>query len=134
MYLKSGWPSQKRDIPVHLQPYWSIRTDLYDLNGIIMKEDQIVIPPPWIDDTLSKLHVGHFGIVKTKKRARQTVYWPNMSKDIERICSRCETCLSNRTANKKEPMFLRDVPSRPYEMIASDILNYDFRKPELDQR
>ena len=84
----------------------------------------MVIPPSWINDTLSKLHVGHFGIVKTKKRARQAVYWPKMSSDIEHLCSRCEICLSNRPANKKEPMFLREIPSRPYQMVASDLFEF----------
>ena len=95
-YVKIGWPENKKSLPKELHPYWSIRYDLYDRDGIIMKENQMVIPKSWVDYTLSKLHIGHFGIVKTKKRARGCVYWPNMTKDIENLCCLLYTSPSPR--------------------------------------
>ena len=33
-------------------------------------------------EILNILHQGHIGIEQTKLRARNTVYWPGISKDI----------------------------------------------------
>lgn len=33
---------------------------------------------------LKRIHEGHLGIVKCRRRARELLYWPNMHCDIER--------------------------------------------------
>ena len=38
------------------------------------------------------LHTGHLGMVKMKGRARETVFWPGITKEIEDIVYNCESC------------------------------------------
>jgi hypothetical protein len=35
--------------------------------------------------------IGHFGIAKTVDVLRKHFYWPNMKRDVQRICDRCIT-------------------------------------------
>ena len=33
--------------------------------------------------------MGHFGVLKTLSLLQEHFYWPNMRRDVERICERC---------------------------------------------
>jgi hypothetical protein len=70
---------------------------------------------------LEKLHVGHQGIVKTKSRARDILFWSGMGKDIENLVCSCETCAKQQVANPKEPMIPSEIPSRVWSKIGMDL-------------
>ena len=36
--------------------------------------------------------MGHFGVAKTLAILQEHFYWPQMKRDVERICGRCVTC------------------------------------------
>ena len=38
---------------------------------------------------------AHLGIVKCRERARQTVWWPGMSTELEAVVKQCEVCRKN---------------------------------------
>ena len=57
--------------------------------------------------------MGYFGVIKTLDILTEYFYWPNMKRDVERICSRCVTC--NKAKSKMMPHGLYTplfVPSR----------------------
>ena len=74
-------------------------------------------------EILMQLHTGHQGIPKTQRLARNTVYWPNINKDIEKICKSCATCQEYQDRNCKEPLQPYPVPSRPWQSISSDLFS-----------
>ena len=90
-------------------------------DGLIVKGSQIVVPPRAIQEVLKKLHEGHQGIVKTKRRARQIVYWPDMTVDIATTVKNCRACQELRPSPTREPLQQDVVPSRPFEMATSDL-------------
>ena len=45
-------------------------------------------------------------------RARQAVWWPGLSRQIEDLVKQCRKC-SELRANRKEPMIQSAVPDRP---------------------
>ena len=71
----------------------------------------------------SKISGGHFAFQKTLDRSRQRLWWPNMSKDIERKCENSLTSQSQSTARKKlkAPLQKINVGIR-FNKIAADIL------------
>ncbi|XP_060085632.1 uncharacterized protein K02A2.6-like [Ylistrum balloti] len=73
---------------------------------------------------LEKLYVAHLGIVKTKQRARQILFWPRMNHDIEQIVSKCAVCNQYRKSNSKEPLIPHDIPSHPWLKVGADLFNY----------
>lgn len=73
---------------------------------------------------LKQLHETHSGITKTKKKARNAVYWPGMDDQIEKMISTCRTCQVNANKNQKEPLIAHTIPKRPFEKVACDIFHF----------
>lgn len=61
----------------------------------------IVIPEKMRQDILHGIHEGHLGVEKCKRRARDTVFWPGINKDIEKLISRCDTSKTQEQANQR---------------------------------
>jgi hypothetical protein len=120
--IMNGWPQHKMSSPKTLQDFWAVKNELHIAEGAVCAGERIVIPRKLRREVLAKLHKSHFGMEKTKARAKQAVYWPNMEKDIEKMITECETCLAYRPNQCKEPMKPHPIPSRPWEIVGSDIL------------
>lgn len=123
-YAMEGWPQHKRDVPPSLKSFWNVRNDIHVTDGILLKDNRLVIPLAWRTDILQKLHLSHCGIEKTKANARTTVFWPGMNKHIEDMVSCCEKCLKYQSKQTKEPMQTRQIPILPWQIIASDVLEH----------
>ena len=65
---------------------------------------------------LERIHEGHLGIVKCKRRARNSCYWPNMNTHIEDMVKRCEIC------RKEQPS--QEIPVNPWQKIGTDLFQY----------
>ena len=80
-----GWPSTILQVPVPKKPYCSFRDELSVEDGIAMKSHRIVIPTVLQKEILTKLYAAHQGTEKTNLRARTSVYWRGLNKDIDEI-------------------------------------------------
>ena len=80
-----------------------------------------MIPSTLQDDILNQLHVGHMGIERTRRLARGTVFWPNISKDIEHITKTCAACQELQTKQQKEPLQPHDIPTAPWTKLGTDL-------------
>ena len=78
--VTSGWPDSIQEVPTALRTFWPYRDELGVAHGVLFKGRQVVIPSTLQDDILNQLHVGHMGIERTRRLARETVFWPNMLK------------------------------------------------------
>ena len=67
-------------------------------NGIIMNGTRIVIPWSLQQEYLQCLHMGHLGVSKCRARAKTTVFWPNIDRDISQLIAMCEVCHKNQHA------------------------------------
>ena len=123
--IKYGWPETKGETPVSIHAYWDVRDELSELNGVVLRGERIVIPPSMRKEMLERIHQGHMGIEKSKRRARDTLYWPGMKSQITDTVSRCTICLEHRRQNSKEPMISSRVPSKPWELVATDLFTWD---------
>lgn len=119
--IHQGWPENIRDFPRDLRAYWPFRDELAIESGVIFKGRQVLIPDSITNDILRQLHVGHPGIEKTRRLARESVYWTKMNDDIERVCRTCCLCVKYQDANLKEPLHPHSVPSKPWQSVASDL-------------
>ena len=117
--IKLNWP----DNDPSLQHFRQVRFDLTYSNGLVLKEHRIVIPKLLQPKILAKLHVGHQGIVKTKLRARETVYWPGINKQIEQLITQCETCQKYQNNQSEEPMLKHSTPDTPWTKVATDLFH-----------
>ena len=79
-----------------------------------------MIPSDLREDTPQRLHEGHQGMVKCRLQARDFVWWPGISSDINNFIHQCDTCCENFQITT-EPMIPTELLKRPWEKVASDL-------------
>ncbi len=114
--LNSGW--EQGPFP---KPYYHFRGELSVVDGVLLKSNRIIIPTALRQDMLRRIHEGHMGIEKCRRRARQLLYWPNMNRDIEDVVSKCSVCQKYRYSQQKEPLKPHEVPEEPWVKVGADI-------------
>ena len=87
--IQTGSPLKRRQVPLQIRCYWSYREELSEINGPIYNGECIMIPTSLQKKILSKLHQAHSGTEKTKLRAYETIFWPNINHHIEDLVSSC---------------------------------------------
>jgi hypothetical protein len=80
--IEYGFPDRRNRAPAAVGIYWGIRHKLSVDFGIVLFGNQIVIPQVARRNVLKNLHAAHRGIVRTNRRALQTVYWPGITNEI----------------------------------------------------
>ena len=123
-YCRYGWPNSKEKCPEQLRYLFKMRNDILLDDEILFYKDRIMIPKTMRKMILTKLHGPHFGIKKTMKRAQNSVFWPNITNDIEQVVSHCRICQENAPMNQKEPLIPHEIPNEPFKKIACDILDH----------
>ena len=73
-----------------------------------------MIPTAMRKEILEKLHEGHQGIAKVRERARQSVWWPGLSSQMEQMVKTCQTCC-------KFPLIPSTLLSLPWQKVAINI-------------
>lgn len=91
-YCKKGWPGSRSNMSFDLKQYYKVRENLYVNEGLFFFNNKLVVPKSLRQEMLKLIHESHFGVVKCKARAREILYWPGMTKDIELVVRRCEVC------------------------------------------
>ena len=122
-----GWPNTVQELPKELQAYWTFREEMTVEDGLILKATRIVIPLTLRESTLQKLHERHLGFTKCYNRAKQTVYWPNLRKQLEDLVLNCQLCLKHSQAKRRPkptPSFGQEIPAVPWTKLASDIFHF----------
>ena len=127
--IQSGWPNERRRCTKQIPDFWPVRDELAIVDNeslpLVVKGHRMVIPFEQREEILQQLHIGHFGIEKTKQRASDAVYWPHLNTDIEMLIRRCSICQEHQWAPQNEPMMNRPIPTRPFRMVAVDLFECD---------
>ena len=119
--INEGWPSHKGCLPRSLQPLWSYREELTEVEGVVFKSDKIFVPSSLRDDVLKKIHQSHMGIERSKQCARELVFWPGINKEIKSVVKNCSVCAEYRCSNQKEPMVPHEIPKYLWQIVATDM-------------
>ncbi|UYV71259.1 hypothetical protein LAZ67_8002419 [Cordylochernes scorpioides] len=122
-YLEQGWPDKKK-MSQALLSYWHVKDELGVQNGLLMRSCRLVIPASMKLEILDKLHAGHFGITKTRLRARETVWWPGISEEIAETVRKCSVCIQE-AVSKHEPLIPTNFPTRPWQKIGMDLFKFE---------
>lgn len=123
-FYEKGWDTKQCN-SAELKIYYKLQNDIHVNNNLIFYNDRIVVPIGLRQEMLQLLHEGHFGINRTRDRARQIFFWPGMSNEIGILIKKCEICERYAFANQKEPLISHEIADLPFQKIASDILEYD---------
>ena len=126
--IMQGWPKSIKQVPTMLHPYWTFREELTIEDGLILKGTRIIIPNNEHKTILELIHEGHLGLNKCKLRAKETVYWPRLKKQLEDLVLNCELCLKYSTAKCKLESNLtlgQEVPLYPWTKLTTDIFHFE---------
>ena len=80
--VHEGWLQSKKDCPEQLLDFWSFRQEISEEDGLLYKNQRLIVPHSEKLETLKVLHLEHYAVDKMQLRALKTVYWPGINKDI----------------------------------------------------
>ncbi len=104
-----------------LQDYQKVKDEIAVYNGLVLRDHRIVIPYKLRGQAVDLAHVGHQGIVKTKKLMREKVWFPGIDRLIEEKIQKCIPCQSaTNTPRRREPLLMSKLPSTPWENLSID--------------
>ena len=83
--ITNGWPSTIREDPSEIQAYWTFGEELTIEDGVVLKGTWIMVPHKKGKATLRLIHKGHLGLGKCNIRAKDTVYWPSLNDQLEKV-------------------------------------------------
>ncbi|XP_048252587.1 uncharacterized protein K02A2.6-like [Haliotis rufescens] len=126
--VQNGWAATHVDCSAQVKDFWTFREEISCVDGIVYKGSKVVIPSKLRVEMLQCIHSGHQGMTKSKERAREILFWPCMNKDIERTVERCAVCQEHRKSPCKEPMISSEVPTLPWQVVATDLFHMDGRE------
>ena len=121
-YCQSEWP-EKHKLPAAVHPYYSVASEISVQQGLLMRGGRIIIPPSLRQEILGKIHAGQQGITKCHERARQSVWWPRMSKELENLVKNCTECCREQR-QRHQPLIPSPLPELPWQKVATDLFEW----------
>ena len=122
--VNQGWPDLRDDCPGEVQIYYPFREQKTVHDGIVFKEDRVIVPSTFRYGFMDRINSSHIGIQGCLRRAREVLYWP------ENYIQSCDVCnkLSQQSQNQsKESLISHDIPSRPWEVVGIDLFEFEGR-------
>lgn len=123
-FVHEGWPNNLKSLSEEVKHFHKIKDDILIEDGLLFFGTRLIVPNSLKNEMLSLIHESHLGVNKCLNRARKIMYWKNMSSEITELVLSCKICERFRHNNAKEPLLPHARPSRPWEVVASDILSF----------
>ena len=111
-----------------LQPYWTFREELTVEDGLVLKDTRIVIPNKKCEAVLKLVHEGHLGLNKSKLHAKDTVYWPGLNDQPEKLILNSELCLKYSQSNQGQQPSMslgQEIPLHIWPKLATDVFHFE---------
>ena len=124
-YCRSGWPS-RQSLHGAMKHYYSVASEISVKDGLLMRGNRVVIPAALRLEMLDRLHTGHQGISKCRERARQSLWWPGLSRQLEELVKNCSVC-RKCTNQRSEPLITTALPELPWQRVGTDLFEFKGR-------
>ena len=108
-------------------PYYDSRDELTIQGNLIFNGQLLVVPAAVRTELMSVAHASHIGIEGCLRRMRKCLYWPRMTTQVKDYISKCEVCLSHRSAPPREPLRQHEFVARPWSKIGAELCQIDGR-------
>ena len=124
--VSRGWPENKRQINPGITQYWNFRDENSYFDGLLLKGEKVIVPRSMQKAIIEQIHQkSHLGINKCINRLKDVFFWSGMSAQIKDIISQCSICNEFRGTQQKEPMLPHEIPTKPWEICATDLFELD---------
>ena len=88
--------------------------------GVIMRDERILIPRGLRADVLAAAHEGCPGRESMVKQLRLSVWWPGMTTDVKEYTESCLGCTAATPRTRPPPMEERETPEGPWQHCSAD--------------
>lgn len=106
--------------PPELFRYQAFEKELAVVDGIMVRDDRIVLPTKLRQRALRIAHRGHPGVVAMRRNIREKIWWPCMDRDVANAVQECAGCAAVSKQHPPEPMIRKEMPERPWQEIGID--------------
>ena len=118
-YCQQGWPDRFH-MKGPVKSYYPVANELSYHNKLLYRGNRLIIPPELQSEVLSRLHSVHQGVTKCLARAKQSVWWPGLHKQLSSLVSNCRECCKQRKQHA-EPLLPTPLPEYPWHTVGSDL-------------
>ena len=113
--IQMCWPEHKSNVPSIIFPYFNMRYEMSIQDGLVFKGERVVVPRASRSELLRRIHSSHLGVNGCLNRARECLYWPDMTADIKNYVSTCEACRKYERGQVKETKMSPETPNQPWQ-------------------
>ncbi|KAL3190288.1 hypothetical protein MRX96_019822 [Rhipicephalus microplus] len=114
-----GWLA-KHYTPQLLKQFWVHNGNITVCKQLLLKDSRLVIPRALRKEMLRRVHEGHQGIARCRASAKESLWWPEFSKDIAQAVANCQACATEHT-QFSEPMIQSETTELPWQKIGIDL-------------
>ncbi len=127
-YLSHGYPDSKQEWPDNLKQFFPMRDDLFfDTDGFIIYGDKLFVPTELRTTYLKRLLAMHQGAHKMSERAKKSIWWPFINRDIKNVAKTCESCVERAPSNRQEAEMQHEQAIYPFQFLHIDLAQYGGR-------
>ena len=100
----------------------------YKHDGYLFRVNQLCVPACSLRELLIREShsgglMGHFGVLKTYDILTEHFYWPNMKRDVEKLCNSCIQCRMAKSTSRPHGLYTPlPVPYSPWTDLSMDFV------------
>ena len=91
----------------------------------MFKGNIIFVPAESRPNVLERIHSSHIGLQGCIRRARESLFWIGMVRDITKIVTSCSVCAKVQNEQSKEPLLSHELPDRPWQRVGCDLFEFN---------
>jgi len=69
-----GWPERREEVPVQIREFWNFREELTLHNGILFKNQRVIILKALRQELTARAHSSYQGIEACIRRAKDVIF------------------------------------------------------------
>lgn len=100
--------------------YAAFKDDICNVDGILLKNDRIIIPGVLESSLVRRAHEGHPGEGRMKRRLRMKVWFPKLEQKVTAFVKNCKGCAMVSAPECPLPLVTHSFPNKPFEEIVID--------------
>ena len=85
----------------------------------------MIVPTKLRHECIEKIQSSHFGVEGCLRRARDCIFWPGMTSQLEQWIATCNVCRQLETTPTDEPLQSHEIPNRPWAKVGVDLFQVE---------
>ena len=122
--IHNGSPENKKRLKPCVHPHFPFRDKLAVEDGVVYRGNRCIIPHCLRRFTLGRIHQAHIGIGGCVKRAKASVFWPEINAAIADYVGKCEVCRTYERRQPKETLLYHEIPKLPWAKVGIDLMSF----------